>query len=90
MYGREVVTTGERLDIETLSAHDAALLQVEPGEPALSLACLSFDATGCVVEYSNSLCRADREATATSTEAEGLVAKVRIVMTVAFRQVQSK
>lgn len=60
MYGREVVATGERLDIETLSAHDAALLQVEPGELALSLACLSFDATGCVVEYSNSLCRADR------------------------------
>lgn len=60
MYGREVVATAERLDIEVLSAHDAALLQVEPGALALSLACLSFDATGRVVECANSLCRADR------------------------------
>ena len=60
LYGRVVVATEERLDIDTLSAHDAALLQVSPGDLALSLACLSFDATGTVIEYSSSLCRADR------------------------------
>lgn len=55
MCGREIACAQEKLDVVALSTRDAGLLQVEPGSLALSLECLSFDATGQPIEHAYAL-----------------------------------
>jgi len=60
MYGRKVALAQEKIDIASLSARDAGLLQVEAGSPALVLECVSYDASGQAVECARALNRGDR------------------------------
>lgn len=55
MCGRPVALAQEKLDVVALSARDAGLLAVEPGELALSLECVSFDAEGRAIEHAYAL-----------------------------------
>lgn len=60
MYGHRVALAQEKLDIETLNARDAGLLNLEPGDLALVLECISYDERDCPIEYAISLNRGDR------------------------------
>ena len=59
MLGRKPVKSQEKLDIEALGARDAGLLGLEPGDLALLLECLSYDASGQIIEYVKSFNRGD-------------------------------
>ncbi len=58
-YGKVVDATSERLEIAELSVHDAHLLGVEAGKPAMAYDCLSFDQDGLVIEHTRTLRRGD-------------------------------
>ncbi|MDO4436426.1 MAG: GntR family transcriptional regulator [Coriobacteriaceae bacterium] len=60
MYGHRVALAQEKLDIEALSARDAGLLNLEPGDLALVLECISYDQDDVPIEYAISLNRGDR------------------------------
>mgnify|MGYP002728219245 CR=1 FL=1 len=60
MCGHKVALVQERLGIESLSARDAGLLGVEPGDPSLVIECVSLDADGCAIEHSTLYNRGDR------------------------------
>ena len=55
MLGRKPDKSIEKLDIEALGARDASLLNLEPGDLALVLECLTYDASGQVIECAKSL-----------------------------------
>ena len=55
----EPVMAQEKLDIEALGARDAGLLGLEQGDLALTLECVSFDASGQAIEYVKSFNRGD-------------------------------
>lgn len=57
--GRKPVMAQEKLDIEALGARDAGLLGLEQGDLALTLECVSFDASGQAIEYVKSFNRGD-------------------------------
>ncbi len=59
MLGRKPVMAQEKLDIEALGARDAGLLGLEQGDLALTLECVSFDASGQAIEYVKSFNRGD-------------------------------
>ena len=58
MLGRKPVMAQEKLNIEALGARDAGLLDLEQGDLALTLECVSYDASGQAIEYVKSM-RAD-------------------------------
>ncbi|MFR3450651.1 MAG: UTRA domain-containing protein [Collinsella sp.] len=49
MLGHPVDEAHQKLGIARLDAHDARLLQVEVGSPALLLECLSLDSDGRII-----------------------------------------
>ena len=59
MLGRKPDKSIEKLDIEALGARDASLLDLEPGDLALVLECLTYDSSGQVIEYAKSFTRGD-------------------------------
>ena len=59
MLGRKPVMAQEKLDIEALGARDAGLLGLEQGDLALTLECVSFDASGQAIEHVKSFNRGD-------------------------------
>lgn len=58
-YGKVVDATSEHLDIAELSVHDAHVLGVETGRPAMAYDCLSYDQDGLVIEHTRTLRRGD-------------------------------
>lgn len=60
MYGHRVALAQEKLDIEALSARDASLLDMDAGDLALVLECISYDEQNRPIEYAISLNRGDR------------------------------
>ena len=59
MLGRKPVMAQEKLNIEALGARDAGLLCLEQGDLALTLECVSYDASGQAIEYVKSFNRGD-------------------------------
>lgn len=55
MLGHPVDEAHQKLGIARLDAHDARLLQVEVGSPALLLECLSLDSDGRIIELARSV-----------------------------------
>ena len=55
MLGHPVDEAHQKLGIARLDAHDAHLLQVEVGSPALLLECLSLDSDGRIIELARSV-----------------------------------
>ena len=49
----------EKLDIEALGARDASLLNLEPGDLALVLECMTYDSSGQAIEHAKSFNRGD-------------------------------
>lgn len=59
MLGRKPDKSIEKLDIEALGARDASLLNLEPGDLALVLECLTYDSSGQAIEHAKSFNRGD-------------------------------
>ena len=59
MLGRKPDKSIEKLDIEALGARDASLLNLEPGDLALVLECMTYDSSGQAIEHAKSFNRGD-------------------------------
>lgn len=59
LYGHQIETALEKIDIVALSTRDAGLLQVDPGTLTFEIECISYDGEGRAIEYASSYNRCD-------------------------------